>query len=780
MKTIRTNLLCILALALLLPVLSLADTAVFFENQESDYSSLHVADMTRVGDTVYMLVEDDAQSSGLYAWKEGQEAPEKVGDNIFLAQYAGNMENLNGQAQDGQDPAHAVARIFSDGESLYALHPLSGLIFRISVENGQASYEDVCTVSDLSLVYNLDGNDYVYLPGEAQIAVCGDAIVWSSIIWNEEGQNMLLTRISLSDGKAELVPTETANSSDMNRTACSYTADAFLMAERDWEHDYDSETGEWKPYQVYEVNPVTGEKTLFGEIKSSNVSGMRYDPEKHTLFYLDGTKIMGLRRGEAAVQWGFIPSSIYTSTTEVIGGTFLAADWNACYLRNLTENFRTDNELTTYGVYQREASRQFAKQYPDVPVYTYDGSLNGNENVLETMRAGDIDIISMNIAYGSYETFRDKGYCMDLSGSKVITDYISRLYDPFKAEAVYKDRVVAIPTGAYSSGWYAFNEALESVGLSREDVPTNLVDLSEFLNEWNDDYAEDHPDVVPMMLYGNSTRQTLAYTYLEKYLKEFDATGKELRFDTEEFRTVMQALDSIRSDNYELEMPEDGDDEAWESFWSRGELLSQDYSVVGDWYPYGNRENMTFIPMTLTPDTEYHEGVTLNMVFINPWSKHQDLAVAYLECLVESILGTQEEYTMCADMTEPLENPSFDRMVESINEYIAQLRVNLDTVEDDEQKEILAQLLEEEEKYAGQMEQYRYTISEEALKYYQEEIASHIFVVHSNFLYNFDPNDQASSEIQSLVSRLMDGQIELEQFIREADGKVRMMQWENE
>ena len=69
----------------------------------------------------------------------------------------------------------------------------------------------------------------------------------------------------------------------------------------------------------------------------------------------------------------------------------------------------------------------------------------------------------------------------------------------------------------------------------------------------------------------------------------------------------------------------------------------------------------------------------------------------------------------------------------------------------------------------------RYTVSPAYIQRYQDVILPALYIGKPTVL---DSTDNTSG-LKTLVQRYIDGQITLDQFIREADGKLRMIQLEN-
>ena len=75
------------------------------------------------------------------------------------------------------------------------------------------------------------------------------------------------------------------------------------------------------------------------------------------------------------------------------------------------------------------------------------------------------------------------------------------------------------------------------------------------------------------------------------------------------------------------------------------------------------------------------------------------------------------------------------------------------------------------------LEDMRWTISEKAIRHYVEDIAPHMFVKRPTFRNG--NKDNSAPELDTLIERYQAGQMTMEQFIRDADSKIRMMQMED-
>ena len=463
-----------------------------------------------------------------------------------------------------------------------------------------------------------------------------------------------------------------------------------------------------------------------------------------------------------------------------VNGQMLCASYAGVYLRDVSMSFAADRQLTIYGYYNYDAIRKFSQEEPDVPVYTPGTYYNGADKLLEAMKNGDMDIIGMNITYESFVSLRDHGYCLNLESDDVpaeVREYGNRLYPVFRDQLCYKGNLVALPTNAYSyDGIAYFREAIEEAGFAMEDMPTNMLDLIRFLSEWDDDYAEDNPDFMPLRTYGD-IRASMIDQVIQRYINYCKGHDEMISFSSPLFRELMEAVMQMHTNNT-VQMPtlEDEDDEdAWDAYYQIRPLMELEYSLLGS---FDESEGYVVRPISLKDGLEPETYANMNVVFINPYSSHISDALKFLSSVVKTVHGTTNEYIFCSDMEEPLLNPNYDMIIHGYQESLESYQKIAEQAEDEESRQQAEEILEEIREGLNNTEQFRYLITEDELKHYKEDILPIVKVAQRTFLYSTESD--TTTELNSLISRLRDGQMTLDQFIHDADGKLRMMQLEDE
>lgn len=736
-------------------------------NASDESSYVWIRALATAGDTLYMITDGT-----LYTYQEGQ-ADAAAQGSVMLATDYGDMTTAQDDASStGLDAEHMLS-FLAGGDRLVSLNQWNGKLFEVKAQDGKIAYEDLATLQDAELLVRQDG-EYTYLASVMTTCTVGDGLYVLTQEWDDEGwSSNKLYAISLTDGSAKISAQEHVTQ------VLPYQDGKLLLTVFDDRNGWDEETGERLKPALYTWDPQSDTVESLGELPSSNANNLAWDAQGQRLVYFDNCRVMGWTPGGEPKQLTYLPSS-YVENMAVLGKTVAVSGFNGSgvMLRTLRDDFSTDVSLNLYGGYMDNGVMAFTVKNPTVPVYSLDEYYTTNEALAQAMVSGEstLDVLEMNLSYSNFLTLKAKGYCADLSGYPELVKAVENML-PLVKDAVMQDgKLMAIPLSLYGWGYSVNTDVMEELGLTEEDIPDNYVDLCRFITTWNDEYIEEYPNYLPMDLDGSEAdiKSRLFNSMLTDYLYYCQAQGGEVKFDTPMFREMMQALDEMRCDEI-ADMLSSGDED---DYWSREFLMQSGYQTVGDFSMYGgdsgyNSQQAVF--MRLTPESERAIGVTLTVMFINPRCKNMDYAVQLLQCELEA-MDTQSRYTMDATASEAVEDPNFE-------ENVANWKKTLETVKQEREKADEADKRDYDDSIAylqemiDHQEQYRYIISEDMLKYYHEQVMPYLYVQQPTFLDA--SSDSQSTELQTLMSRYTDGQISLEQFIRDADKKLRMMQMED-
>ncbi len=769
-----------LTLALCVAASALAADATVFRRNEDEEGSRYVTGVQTVGDTLYILMRrNEPVSMELYRWKLGMAEPELVAGELCYARRFDTLEMALAAKEEGGeqdpvigDPVYGVADgMWSDGERLLFLNPLNGRIFTITGESGKPVFEDVCVMDMTELTHvSGDGEDaYRYYTGMEQSAVAGNKLYISAYDWNDStGESVYKgLLVDLSTGEVKQAKAGYA------QAVTPYKDGKLLMASRDLQKEWDEEKNAFYPFTLSVYDPAADEVETVGTWQRDYINGqICYDSAHDALLYLDETRLMGLTHLTTLEQYGYLPDN-YARSMTMLGDSLVFANDERVILRTVTPDFSTEESVTVYGGWFGSAEQSFSDAYPQVPIYMYSEYFDSAEALSQALVTGDstIDLLRLGTTYSDFYRLMEKGYCADLSGEAEIMAYINRLHPVYRDSVTKDGKVYAVPMSAYSYGsWTVNRQVMEEMGLTIEDIPTNFLDLCAFATRWNDEWVEEFPSYT-LINYTEDYKQQLFYLVMQSYIDYYQAKGLELRFNTPEFRALMEAIEGMRVDdlNEGANLPNED-----ETNYRMG-LLNNYASLVGSFSDPELNTDSICIPMTLTKDTDYVIGAELEIMFINPRSKNIQSTLNLLKYKIsEENMDKYTLSTLMADKTDPVPNEYYDDMVEQEEKYLAQLEKSLEKADDADKRNIQEQIDWQKEWMEKSMPQHRYQISEGAIRYYLDEVVPYVYVKRPTLM-----NEERSGDLSTLMERYIQGQIKLDQFIKDMDGKVMMMQMED-
>ena len=744
-------------------------------DDDSEYRSVMGNSATMVGDTLYILQNTRAGACvNLMKWQPGAAEMETVAQNLAQSSYVDTMDELQTTVDDWEsgvkaDVEHAVSYLFSDGERLMSLNMITGKLFAIKEADGTLAYEDIATVKNLEAFRHVS-DDYSYVISPEGRAVVGGKLLWLLQDWDDMtgmSKNRMLV-IDLATGELKESQIKDVQS------VSAYKDGKAILAIRSEEDVYDRKTDTYKPASLQAYDPATDTAQEIGQLQATyRVFRNVYCEALDALVWVNNNRVMGLKGLKEEKQFGYMPGD--ANDLLVCGDSLIMPSGNGVYVRTMTEDFRTDDSVTVYGGYMDSGARLFAERNPQIPVYMTDDYYNTTEKLTQAMVTGEsiMDVLRMSVNSSSFNTLRDKGYCADLSESQIITDYVNNLYPHF-AEAVKKDgKVIAVPLNAYSyDGWFVNKRVLDGMGLTMEDVPTNLVDLCAFATRWNDEWVDEYPSYT-LIEYVSDYKGAMLGEVLDGYIRYCTAKKQEIDFKSDMFRQMMEALDKMNVKELDRGANTANEDETT----YREALLMRDNGLVGSFEDYSDTEDAwrLFLPMTLTADADFVTGAEMEVIFVNPKSEHKAAAMQLIECMIEK-MNDYSAYTLRADKTEPILNENYDDMVAEQEKYLAQLKEDYEKADDADKKEYQS-MIESQEKWMSTMDKYRYRISPEGIDWYVKNVVPATYVMEPSILDRSD--SEASSAFEKLRERYAAGQMKLDQFIREMNDKIQMMQMED-
>ena len=772
MKHLSRFLCLLLMLALLLPG-ALAEAVEQTDDDSEDITEKvgDIFDMYQVGS----MVEANGK---LYTISYGPTICEYDGENWRIAVVVSSFSDVLRVSEDGSfysDETSAVLSVDEDG-TLLMLYPYSdGVIdlLRVPLDGS-----DVTRVHSFRLAEDSgdeDGSLYCSLQGAI---LTGDYAYVTAYGLNPEamyGLNQLF-ELNLKDGSVRKVTEDYIG-------VILPLDDTSLIGYYD--NRYTGLTDDPLTALV-RINRQTGLTDTLCEMESdSSFSG--FTMSGTSVVFNDGSQVLRVAAPYDTVETiGYLPPAyVYTNLPGCVSG-------NSYYTYNYDSGL-TSIDLTAplpATVLRIDSSiswgdagnlvRQYAKEHPEVGIVYASTSASTAPDYTQHMQSSEaLDLYSFYLPGDAFAALRNKGYLAELSGSSDLLAAVSEMFPNLTKQVLVDGHLYALPVEVSTSCWSIDTAVLEDVGLTAEDVPTTYLELLNLIDEWITSYVEDYPEHA-LMDYPYSLSMQLFSQIMMAQIAECEADGRTLTFTDADFIATLNKLDSMREklqayedqwsdDNNNVYVTYSGNAVIGGSYdtSSEGPLLSS-YASIG--IHYASDPESTAVPLMLSIQPNHDSSVIgdIRVMAVNRSSKNADAAMNLLTYLAVNRSDYQKSLLSPA-YTDNIEDPYYEETKKSHESYIDELTKAMATADDSEKRDY-QEAIQNLTDALARLSPYQYT-TENILLY--DSQMENVRIIESTVFYGDD------NEASTLVKRYMDGNITVDQFVRELTRIVQMMIMEN-
>lgn len=758
----KACLICCLLLALTFGTQALAapgDATFFTEAQrrEMGLSNYNRPIIAGIDGTLYILF-----GGSIYTYKAGQESPQQLVSGLEADRFSTYTE---AQSRLGEKADMLIYRLLSAGDTMYGLNTLNGKLFPLTFADGKVSYGTPVQL-DWEGMETKDG-DYSYIKDVVK-AVIADGKIYMLI--RDYTQNEYYPALVCYDLKSG---TKQAFNVPFIQDFTPYRDGKLLVKIYDMEHAYDESKQEMRKPSLGIFDPTAGTATETGLFNNQEVSGLIYQMESDTLYYMAPNKIYAMKALSEPVQVAYLPMDYGEESTTVLldGGLYAISSWNGTFVRNTDPAYIPTGSLSVYSGYTDQATMAFSAKYPDMPVtFNQNVYFESSQAMAQAMVSGDsaFDVYRFGISYQDFANLLEKGYCSDLSASPVLTEQITKMY-PFLKDAVTKDgKFYALPLELNSYGLSYSPTNWKEAGLEKR-MPKTFLELIDFMNWWAQEGKDAYPEY--MLMEGVSDyRATMLDMAFNLYMQYCQAQEENLTFDTPLFRKLMAAVESLNVGDLDVPLDEGESDE----------VLYNGKSLLMNYYDWLDPQSMNSdysrpLPLPLEEGMPVHIPAYIQVMFINPNSKNMDMALRYLEANLE-FMERYRHIMLFPDDNEPVVRPDYDSWIALIEKELENAKKQLDSAKP-EQKKDMEGMVKSYEDLLAKKDKYYWQVSKENIAAYRE-LAALCYAATPNML-DYRPKE-GESEIRALIARYQQKQIPLDQFIAEADKKIRMIMLERQ
>ena len=777
MKKLIAMLLCLM---LVLPTVALAATgdAVITRRDESTGEGFddYISAMGQLDGTLYMM-----GSQAVYTYQIGDadvtkheyffEGDGEVGDDT---EAVSAYHDTRVFAVVNWEGSLAVLRTLTEEQEVeeedytYTTEVVSGLgLFALEMrEDGTAEMDHMIRELDASDLI-VEEDDWTYMMQINQCAQAGDYLILSG--YNDMGENFVY-RLSLEDGEGEFV--------DMRNvfSVCPYKDGQALIQLYSYEEGknqqaelvvYDPESDEYETLitiPVQEYRPLTGmvysgEDDLLYTVRSGSIWSVNLDSGEYT-------------------ELTDMPVEVYSDAQSLLMDNqyYVAFTYQGTAIRNLkpAEDEKAAYTLRIYDSTYSEAitSAYFAytNKHGEAQVIKSTDYLEPSQILEEMMNRSDYwDILVLSSQNPAYDAVFNRGFMAPMTGSEVLDAFLQSIYPSAQGRLMHDGELVGIPMQVSGETIGVYTRALEKVGLTPDEIPTNWNDFLDFLI-----------DVLPGKLEGtdvtftdpytdaDDARQFLFSSILTDYMRYLDDVGQEMGFNTDLLRGVLEKLDTV--DFTALGQPEEIDWDTYEWNWAEDTVLFSNWCSIS---MSGDYANCVPLLMSMDADTPSYLSLQCNIAFINPFSAHVPEAIAFMEEMTAN-LDYNTLYCLIPAYDEPVRSRYYEEAKKNAEDYLATLKEQYEQA-DDENKQMLEEEIADQEKYLENFDSWYWDVSPAALEWFRAHDDS-VVLMGYNALYGSDSDEISTLAMQYLEERSIDAAT----FLKGLDKKLQMMILENQ
>lgn len=666
-----------------------------------------------IDDSLYVL-----GNKGVYSWKSGSE---KMNTVIDLTA-ASNYDYVQDCPEDESDAAvwnQMLQLIFTDGETLYGLHPYSGMIKKIE-GNTQT---DVAEIQQ-EYLYSEDMEAY----REIRQAVYTDKKLYLLLGTDtyEEYDKTELCAFDLDTSEMEFVDIEGVNAIMLGAegTLLIQTNDALSSAAQ-----YDVESG------------TLGEEVLtVGE--DERIAGVAWDAvDQRYVRFVQGQVVTCDANGNEIVK-AYIP--VFDATENVPAacsatGLYALANGRYIFIRDITgDEAASQTILTVAGYLNPDMLIQFSLDNPDIAV------LQSAQSAQNAALSGDytVDMFTLT-APGDFAAMKEKGYLASMQDGQ-LRDWSKTLYQEIQNVIYSGEELLAAPIAINVNSWTMDETMWNELELG--EYPTNYDELFEKIAVWLDDYASEYPDYTLSDIQQNGM-ETLVAAVMKDYIIQNADRGGQFTFKTDVFRNVLMSIaahaELLSEEHDQWGMP----------------ILSSYSQGFGVSYNDSHRVVM-MLPPALNADGEQAMNTEIEVLAIHNASKNKDIAEKFIAWYVAHLSNTVS-YELSPEKNKPIENPNYPIRVQEVADELQDLKKKLEETDDpDKQADLEEQIFRKENQLEG-LADMQWSISQESIDCYRSVAKDMKIAYESPFFGSSDGGGmQAVNEV--IAKFCEDGLVESE------------------
>lgn len=522
------------------------------------------------------------------------------------------------------------------------------------------------------------------------------------------------------------------------------------------------------------VLQTADEEGRLGQMLASNLSyqsgGVAYDEKSGYAFLSGEGELKRVKPGGEPETAGYMDvTSALTMPAAIAGDFYVVLTPSGVKASPLSAELEQVERLTILGGSMDENAVAFMADHPGLKLNFTPSLLTTGEAIRVDVTSGsaETDIYVINSLLGLWQLI-DKGYVAPLEDENLVRD-VASMY-PEIARALTRDgKLYAYPQLFQLGAWSLNQAAWETVGFEGT-APETFLELLDQLEIWNADYQETFSEYNFLQLYLGKTQ--LVSSVLEQYALMHATADKPLQFNDESFIAALEKIREMELDGLSLT---DASQMTPELIAQITEMMTRETLIeqmVTTSILAGSDDKRPIAPMVFEKGQQPAIRAQMMVYVVNANSPRKEQATQFISYMA-SHKSDELRVSLHPDDNTPVRPKDYDSRVADLNRDAELLKTQLETAKPEEKRALEDQLISIQDQLE-RMEQNEWLISAQGIEDYRALARYMTLGQNAQFLYN-NENQAATEELNTLLIRFIDGQMDSRQLVKELDKKLDMM-----
>lgn len=593
-------------------------------------------------------------------------------------------------------------------------------------------------LSERHQLYHLDcGMTY----GDTQALIMDEEAAYWFVRDNATGGYQLF-RIQLSDGEV----TELLAQLNIINVIESDDPTSFFVVYRTLEGEYGAPYYHLASFDRRDGTQRSEPLTLADDASWLAGSLVAYDAASGQLYgtFADDDKLYCLNPDGTNRQSGYLEPGEYSGAL-IEDGEFVLYGWDGCQRVLLEQEIKEPEvQLRVLGGVDEEVLQAFRQLHPEVEVKESYGYLSPEDFAQQmVLQDSTYDIYCTDYTNIDFQNVMEKHYCVDLSGSEKIQMVVQGMVPEVLSRVTDGDGLYALPL-YYGAAVPAYDaETLKAMGLTEADLPTTFGELLDFV-EWFDENRDGYEEPVYLFNHVFVYRAMVRMLTCAQVHRSLQA-GQPMSVDSPEYRALLERMTALRPVIERCSWMDS------HGFCDGKWLFEESVSVLG-------YESYRPLFLTMAPGERPCAEGYIGIAFINPYTKHPELALELMELVAES-LSDSARVNLYPDVSEPVLNDEWTQEMAELEKQLEEKQAELAAADPEDVRDLQMEV-DSIQAYMEGMEVTKYDLTEEQIQAYR--VRDYDIVIPETDWMSILQGDFTAS---SLMRRLEDGALSVDGFV---------------